>query len=129
LAVCGVTLLAVGWAGSVGTLAGQREGHPQGYIDPEKGVILIAFGASTLVLSIMTWFLQCHVTGEDAKVDKLRWKKYETRLYKNVWWFFGSIFFPVSLIMVSVSFACFDDTLAGVPSEHQLEQEPNRRYW
>ena len=41
LIVVGSVLLSVGWAGLVGTLAGQRSGLDRGYIKPQNGVLLV----------------------------------------------------------------------------------------
>jgi hypothetical protein len=76
----GVSLMAVGIAGFIGTLAGSRTGHPSGYIDPANALILITFGGSLLGIAMIQWVVQCRVTGADQQDDKRRMKFFCTRL-------------------------------------------------
>ena len=110
----GSVLLSVGWAGLVGTLAGQRTGLEKGYILPHNGLMLTLLGSGSLAFSLGMLVAQFFVTGEDEKTDIVLLTQFYPKLWKHPAWFFGLYFFVVSTKMCSVSFACFADNLAGV---------------
>jgi hypothetical protein len=116
----GSVLLAVGWAGLVGTLAGQRLGLPRGYILPHNGLMLVLLGGGSLLFALGMLVAQFIYTGEDEKADLALLTTFYPRLWKNSTWFFGLYLFVISTKMCSTSFACFADSLAGVSSTVEI---------
>eukprot|EP01043_Picozoa_sp_COSAG02_P025874 COSAG02_NODE_1469_length_12459_cov_25.847896_2_plen_3164_part_00 len=114
LIVVGSVLLAVGWAGLVGTLAGQRTGLDRGYILPHNGVLLVLMGGSLMLFSFGMIYAQFRSTGVDYKADQALLATFWPRLWKNSSWFWGTFLLVLCTTMCSLSFACFDDNVVGV---------------